>query len=466
MSSLAPAASPLAIQLGAPSVLRDVTTELEARGSAREQSREQSKERGEPRPLSRERTAERRELEAPRTDKPRVAEASPSTGGQKRVRIAIAALVLALAGTGYWAMTRGFESTDNAQVDADLIAVPARVAGVVTRVHFQENQRVNAGDLLAELDDTPARAQLARERANLTAAKAAQAAAIAEATLSEANAIGGRDVAAANLQVSSAGARASSDEIHEGEAQVVSAKTRLAQAETDLTRAEQLFKVGAGTRTQLDQTQTARDLAESALSAQSARLSSLHASQAQSQSRVVEASAKLRQSSQVATLVEQAHARRDAAEAQVKLAQAAVDIATIDLSYTKIVAPHAGVVSRKGINEGQAIGLGQAIVQLVPDARWVTANFKETQLTHMAKGQRATFEVDAYPGVALTGEVESISGATGSRFALLPPDNATGNFTKVVQRVPVRVRVAGVPAGVTLRPGMSVSLKVDTREAH
>jgi membrane fusion protein (multidrug efflux system) len=374
-------------------------------------------------------------------------------------------LALAGSGTGYWAMTRGIESTDNAQVDADLVAVPARVAGVVTRVHFEENQRVKEGDLLAELDDTPALARLSRESANLAAAKAAESVAIAEATLTETNAIGGRDVAAANLQVSSAGARASGDEIHEGEAQLLSAETRLGQAETDLARAAQLFRVGAGTQNQLDQAKTARDLAASALSAQSARLSTLRLSQAQSQSRVAEASAKLRQSSQVTTLVAQAHARREAAEAQVKLAQAAVDIATIDLSYTKIFAPEAGVVSRKSINAGQAVGLGQPIVQLVPDARWVTANFKETQLTNMAQGQHATFEVDAYPGVELSGDLESISGATGSRFALLPPDNATGNFTKVVQRVPVRVRVRDVPKGVTLRPGMSVTLKVDTRKA-
>jgi membrane fusion protein (multidrug efflux system) len=304
-----------------------------------------------------------------------------------------------------------------------------------------------------------------REQANLAAAKAAFAAASAETTLVETNALGGRDVAAANLLVSSAGARASSDEIREGEAQLVSAKTRLSQAETDLARATQLFSVGAGTRTQLDQAQTARDLAESALSAQVARLSGLRVSEAQSHSRVAEASAKLRQSSQVSTLVAQAHARRDAAEAQVKLAEAALDLARIDLSYTKIFAPHAGVASRKSINEGQAVALGQPIVQLVPDARWITANFKETQLTHMKAGQPVTFEVDAFPGVALTGDIESISSATGSRFALLPPDNATGNFTKVVQRVPVRVHVREVPAGVSLRPGMSVTLKVDTRKA-
>jgi membrane fusion protein (multidrug efflux system) len=442
MSSLVPAASPAAVQLGAEGMFRDHTVGVE-------------RERRNVRP---------REDDAD-TVPPDNAGASARGTSNKPLRIALAVLLLAFLAGGYWYVNRGIERTDNAQVDADLVAVPARVAGVVTRVHFQENQRVKQGDLLAELDDTPARARLSREQANLAAARAALSAAVADASLTQTNALGGRDVAAANLRVSSAGARASSDEIREGEAQLLSAKTRLLQAENDLTRAKQLFEAGAGTRTQLDQAQTARDLGESALSAESARLSSLRLSQAQSESRVAEASAKLRQSSQVTTLVAQATARREAAEAQVALSQAAVDIATIDLSYTQIFAPHAGVVSRKNVNEGQAVGLGQPIVQLVPDARWVTANFKETQLTHMALGQPVKFAVDAYPGVSFTGEVESISGATGSRFALLPPDNATGNFTKVVQRVPVRVRVRQVPPGLTLRPGMSVTLEVDTREA-
>ena len=151
-----------------------------------------------------------------------------------------------------------------------------------------------------------------------------------------------------------------------------------------------------------------------------------------------------------------ARSRSDAACAKVVLA-------ALDLSYTKIVAPHAGVVSKKSINEGQTVSVGQPIVQLVTPALWVTANFKETQVGHMHPGQPAHFTVDAYPGVELSGTLESLSGATGSRFTLLPPDNATGNYTKVVQRMPVRVSVAAVPAGVLLRPGMSVELTVDTR---
>ncbi|HEY6458850.1 MAG TPA: HlyD family efflux transporter periplasmic adaptor subunit, partial [Polyangiaceae bacterium] len=126
-------------------------------------------------------------------------------------------------------------------------------------------------------------------------------------------------------------------------------------------------------------------------------------------------------------------------------------------------APHDGVVSKKSIQEGQTVALGQPIVQLVTPGVWVTANFKETQLEKMRLGQPVTFTVDAYPSVKLRGSVESFSGGTGSRFTLLPPDNASGNFTKVVQRLPVRVRVDALPPGVDLRPGLSVDATVDTR---
>jgi membrane fusion protein (multidrug efflux system) len=147
----------------------------------------------------------------------------------------------------------------------------------------------------------------------------------------------------------------------------------------------------------------------------------------------------------------------------VATAKALRDLAALELSYTKILAPHDGVVSKKSIAEGQSVSAGQGIVQLVTPGVWVTANFKETQLEHMHVGQVATFSVDAFPSIKVKGEVESLSGATGSRFTLLPPDNATGNFTKVVQRLPVRVKVTSVPDGVVLRPGMSVELTVDTR---
>ena len=392
-----------------------------------------------------------------------LAEAKPSqTTSLRRTILVALGLLVALGGGGLWYARRGIEATDNAQVDADLVAVPARAAGVVAFVYFEENQHVTAGTLLAQLDLAPFEARLAETQASLAAAEASAQAAQADAELARGQALGNLDVARANLQTNAMGARASTDEIRQGEAQVATAEARLAQARLDLVRARSLFTSGAFTRSQLDSAETAQQLATSALAAETARLSSLRLAKTQSQSRVVEASAKLRVSDQVETLIRQADARAAVARAQVDTAKAARDLAAIDLSYAKIIAPSDGVVSKKSINPGQAVAAGQAIVQLVPKQRWITANFKETQLAQMRVGQAARFTLDAYPGLELEGDVQSFSGATGARFTLLPPDNATGNFTKVVQRVPVRIRVHEVPPSVELRPGMSVELRVDT----
>ncbi|MFO0675942.1 MAG: HlyD family secretion protein [Polyangiaceae bacterium] len=204
-------------------------------------------------------------------------------------------------------------------------------------------------------------------------------------------------------------------------------------------------------------------LAASNREAARARLTTLTANAAQAGSRVAEASAKAKQTNVVEAIVDQARARAKAAHAEVATANALRDLAKLDLSYTRILAPSDGIFSKKSVSVGQNLAMGQAVGQLVTNGFWVTANFKETQVARMRTGQPASFEVDAFPGTTFTGNLESFSGATGSRFTLLPPDNATGNFTKVVQRVPLRVHVKEVPAGVALRPGMSVSLTIDTR---
>lgn len=407
----------------------------------------------------------------PHADPAQVREVLPNAetlvpaGTRKRRGVMLAvALLIGLGGTGYWYSGRGVVSTDNAQVDADVIAVPSRIGGVVAHVYFEENQTVASGALLAELDPAPFAAQLAQAEAQLVGAQASADAADADAELSATKAVGNRDIARANLQTNAMGARASSDGIREGEAQVDNAAARLAQANVDFERARALFESGAFTKAQLDAADTAQQVAVTTLAAQTARLSGLKLAKTQSQSRVVEASAQLRVSDSVDTLVRQARARAAMAHAQVDTAKAARDRAALDLGYTKIYAPRAGVVSKKSINAGQSVAGGQSIVQLVPEERWVTANFKETQLANMKVGQPAHFTLDAYPGLTFEGEVSSFSGATGARFTLLPPDNATGNFTKVVQRVPVRIRVREVPAGVSLRPGMSVDLEIDTKD--
>jgi membrane fusion protein (multidrug efflux system) len=216
---------------------------------------------------------------------------------------------------------------------------------------------------------------------------------------------------------------------------------------------------------QLDQAQTAYDAASAALDSAKARLASQKANTSQAQSRIQEANARVTQTSNVDAIVDQARSRARMARAQVMVSQAARDLAALDLSYTQITAPQDGVVSKKTIAVGQMVQPGQGIAQLVPTRDlWITGNFKETQLQKMHTGQPAHLTVDAFEGMTLHGEVESFSAATGARFSLLPPDNATGNYTKVVQRVPVRIKLKDVPASVALRPGMSVDLVVDTNK--
>jgi len=375
----------------------------------------------------------------------------------------IAAAVI--AGGGIWYVTHhGLENTDNAQIDGDVVSVPARVGGVVTKILFSENQRVKTGELLAELDSAPARARLAEAEANVFAAQAQADAADATARVSETNAIGDKSVADASLITASVGAASSSDQIKEAAAQLESTQTSLAQAKIDNDRAKRLLSTGAISQAESDRADTQLKVAQSSVDVARARLTSIKSSAAQAQSRVVEAKAKAKISNDVATQIQLAQARAKAAHAQVDTAKAARDLAVLDLSYTKIFAPNDGVVSKKSINVGQMLSPGQSIVQLVTDKLWVTGNFKETQVAQMRVGQPASVEVDAFGGKPIAGEVESFSGATGAKFTLLPPDNATGNFTKVVQRLPVRVRLHELPAGIALRPGMSVDLTVDTRK--
>ena len=397
------------------------------------------------------------------------AEVSTSAAPKNARKRMVLGLVLGLAaaGTAGWILThRGLESTDDAQIDAELVAVAARTSGFVVKVNFEDNERVEAGRVLAELDPEPAKARLAQAEANLESARAAAAAAETDAQLAATNAKASNRAATASLSAASAGASASREQIAEARARVTAAETSLAQAKTDLDRVTRLAQSGALSQAQLDQATTAHATAEAHLAQARASLASLESSAAQAASRIGEASARVDQTKDVDSIVALAEAHAREARAKVAELEAVRNLAALDLSYTKIIAPQAGVVSKKNIAVGQTLASGAPIAQLVPSEKgvWVTANFKETQLAKMRTGQPVEIDVDAFPGVALHGSVESFSAATGSRFALLPPDNATGNFTKVVQRVPVRIKLEGVPESVALRPGMSVELTVDTNK--
>lgn len=388
-------------------------------------------------------------------------------GGKRRVVLLSLLGAFLATGAGWFIMHRGLESTDDAQIDADVVAVPSRTSGTVLAVHFKDNQVVAAGDLLIELDDSQAKARLAQAEAELAGAKASADAADATADLTVRNASAGQSIARASLSGASVAVTATSDQIAEANANLASATALRDKARLDLERTKQLVASGAIANAQLEGAQANFDSAQAAVDQGQARIVTLKSSTSQARARATEASARLGQASDtISAMVAEAKAKAAAAHARVGTAEAQRDLAKLDLSYTKIQAPHAGIVSKRSVAQGQLVSAGQTVVMLVPDghqsAVWVTGNFKETQLAHMKLGQPAELTVDAF-GRELHGHVESFSGATGARFALLPPDNATGNFTKVVQRVPVRVKLDDVPADLMLLPGLSVELTVNTR---
>jgi len=373
-----------------------------------------------------------------------------------------------LSGAVWWLQHRGLETTDDAQLDADVIGVPSRTGGTVTALHFTDNQRVAAGALLVELDDAQAKAKLAEAEAAVLDARAAADAADATAELTEKNASAGTSIARASLTGAAVAVTATSDQIAEASAHLASASAQRDKANLDLSRTKQLFSSGAIASAEVDSAQTAFDSAQAAVDQAQARIVTIRSTTTQARARVSEASARLGQASDTQPAqVAEARARAASAHARVATTEAKRDLARLDLSYTKIFAPHDGVVSKRSVAQGQLVSAGQTVVMLMPDSAqpgsfWVTGNFKETQLSRMRIGQAATLTVDAY-GRELHGHVESFSGATGARFALLPPDNATGNFTKVVQRVPVRVKLDEAPHDLRLIPGLSVELTVNTR---
>ncbi len=328
---------------------------------------------------------------------------------------AAAALGLGIWGFNKWSYGRTHESTDNAQVEGHIIPIVAKVGGYVTAVNVAENATVAPNAALVRIDDKEYAVRLAQADAELAAARAAA---------------GGSGLEGQALAM----VRTASSQRDVGEAQVVAARAQLTKAQSDLTRARELAGKQIISRAQLDAAQAAYDAAQAQLSATERTVNA-------ATSGIANAKAGVR-----------------LAEARLAAAQAARDNAALQLGYTAITTPLGGIVSRKQVEVGQLVLPGQTLMSIVADTGvFVTANVKETQLARVRPGQKVELEVDAYEGAVVHGEVESIASATGAKFALLPPDNATGNFTKVVQRVPVRIRITkDLGKDRPLRPGMSV----------
>jgi membrane fusion protein (multidrug efflux system) len=374
----------------------------------------------------------------------------------------VAAIALAVIGV-YSVMTSGRENTDDAQVAADVVPVSARVSGVVARTAIRDNQTVKRGDLLIELDGADARARLQQAEAELATAQAQAQAAQAQIMIVEATSKGGLASARAALNGSTAGVGSAGAQIAAARAAGARADAEMHKADIDLGRARMLRKAEAIPQDRLDSAQIAYDAAQAAKAEAAAQVALAEDARLGAQSRVFEARGHLNQSAPVAPQIEAARAGAALATARVRSAEAALALARLQVDYTRIVAPVDGFASKLAVHDGQLVAVGQPLVEMVPATTYLIANFKETQIGAMRPGQIANIDVDAFPGRELHGKVDSLAGGTGASFSLLPPDNSTGNFVKVVQRVPVRITLTDPPAALPLRPGMSASVTVDVR---
>ncbi len=372
---------------------------------------------------------------------------------------AVLALVLAALGI-YLILTRNQESTDDAQVEADVVPVAPRVGGAILKVDVADNERVKAGQLLVEIDPADYQAKLKQSEADLALAKAQADGAAAQVRIVEASAHGGLESAQAAVSGSTVGVSSADATVEAARAAVARAESDNLKASIDLKRTQALFADRAVAQDRMDSAQAAAEAARAALQQARAQLSSALEQKRAAVTRVAEAKGHLASSQPIDAQIAAAHAAADAAQARVQASEAALALAQLQLDYTRVTAPVAGIASKVKLQPGEFLAPGQPILELVPDAIYVEANFKETQIGGMKPGQRAEISVDALPGRKLEGVVESLSGGTGARFSLLPPDNASGNFVKVVQRVPVRIRFKDVPKDGTLAAGLSADVTV------
>ncbi len=394
-----------------------------------------------------------------------------------RILIGVVALVALAAGIWWWT-TRNRESTDDAQVDAGVTPIAARVGGIVMSVSIVDNQHVEEGTVLVQLDKRDFEIALERARAELADAEASAAAARAGVPITTTS-------AASNVTTAKGGVDQATSEVSTAEQSIEASKARLATAQAkqreaaataaksakDVERFKPLLAKDEIAQQQFDAAVATANADAAAAESTAAQVVEAELDVRVAQSRLVQARAKVQQASAELSdaqsgpeQVKATQARAAAAEAKVMQARAVVKQAEMNLEYTTLKAPVKGTVSKKTVEVGQLIQPGQALMAIIPlDRVWITANFKETQVENIRPGQRVTIRADAYGGKTFDGKVESLAAATGARFSLLPPDNSTGNYVKVVQRIPVRISLdAGQDPEHLLRPGMSVVPTVHT----
>jgi membrane fusion protein (multidrug efflux system) len=396
------------------------------------------------------------------------ATSSPAAAAKKSPRRAFTILGAVAAGLavlvgGYMFLTAGSENTDDAQVAADVVPIAPRVQGLILHVNFAENQQVKKDQVLIQLDDADYQAKVKKAEAEVATADAQAAAADAQVQVVEASSKGGLTSARAAYSGSSVGVASAEAQIASARANLIRAQADVKKSELDLDRARELRKVNAVPQERLDNADAAAQSARASVTQAQAQLAAADEFKRAAQSRVFEAQGRLEQSTPISAQIAIARANAALAHAHLDSAKASLTLAELDLSYTSITAPADGLASSLTAREGMLVMPGQMLTRLVPIATYVVANFKETQVGRMKAGDTAEIEVDAFPHNKFEGKVESVSGGTGASFALIPPDNASGNFVKVVQRVPVRIAFTGLPKDITMRAGLSADVTVRVR---
>lgn len=387
-------------------------------------------------------------------------ELQPSAPPSNKRFFAMGLAALVLLGTAlYWWHSTYYEDTDDAQIDGRLVEISARIKGNVVQVNVQDNQRVEKGQVLVQIDPRDFQAALDQAEATLTSAQANYEAALVNVPITDVNTSSQIRSADASVKGGLDAVLQAEKQLDAAQAQVLVAEANNTKAQLDLQRYTPLVKRDVISKQQYDAAVAAATGGKAQLQEAQANLLAAQQGVLLAKQRLTQAqagySAALTGPKQVAAQ----KARADQAAAQVQEAQAAVEKARLQLSYTVITAPSSGIVNNKTVEVGQNVSDGQTLMTLVPlEDVWVTANFKETQLKHMRAGQPVVITVDAFGGREYHGKVTQVGGATGSMLSLFPPENATGNYVKVVQRIPVRIDFTNPDENKDhlLRLGMSV----------
>jgi len=377
-----------------------------------------------------------------------------------RIAVAIAIIVLLVAGFFAYRYFSSYESTDDAQVDGHVNSVSARVSGHVIKLNVQDNQYVQAGGVLVEIDAADYQVAYERAKADFEDAQAEALAAGVNVPITSVSTTSQVSATAADVNSARAGIQVARQQYEAAKAQLQQAEANDVKAQNDLGRYKQLVEKQEISQQQYDQATAAARASAAGVAAARASADAAQQQVTQAQGKLVQAQANWSNANTAPKQMQITRAKATSALAEAQRKKADLDQATLNLQYTKIVAPVNGIVSNRTVEVGQNVAPGQELMKIINlDDVWITANFKETQLRDMKIGQRVTIEVDAN-GRSYNGKLDSIAGASGARFSLLPPENATGNYVKVVQRIPVKIVLdLGANKDHQLRPGMSVTPK-------